>query len=112
MATDLDFVEYVADQADLGARLTYRKMFGEYGIYLDGRFVAMACDNSLFLKPTRAIDDSGLELPSGPPYPGAKPHPVIDELLDDPERLRHLLVATAARVPEPTPKKPRKPSAR
>ena len=30
MATDLSFVEYVTDQAQLGDRLTHKKMFGEY----------------------------------------------------------------------------------
>lgn len=101
MATDRSFVEYIADQARLGSRLTYRKMFGEYGFHLDGKFVAMACDNSFFLKATRAIEDHGLELPRRPPYPGAKPYPVADELIDDRERLARVLLDTAALLPEP-----------
>lgn len=48
MATEKTFVEHVMDVAALGSRLTSRKMFGEYGFHLDGKFVAMACDNSLF----------------------------------------------------------------
>ena len=36
MATDRDFVDYVAEQAQLGSALSFRKMFGEYGVYLDG----------------------------------------------------------------------------
>jgi TfoX/Sxy family transcriptional regulator of competence genes len=101
MATDESFVEHVADQARLGGRLTYRKMFGEYGIYVDGKFVAMACDDSLFLKPTRAIEEHGLDLPRRPPYPGATPHPVADELIDDAETLARILLATAASLPAP-----------
>jgi TfoX/Sxy family transcriptional regulator of competence genes len=100
MATGQQFVEHVLDLAGLGDRLTCRKMFGEYGFYLDGTFVALACDNTLFVKPTRAILDHGLDVPSRPPYPGGKPHPIIDDLLDDPDLLRTVLIATAAPLSE------------
>jgi TfoX/Sxy family transcriptional regulator of competence genes len=108
MATNLSFVEYVHEQADLGPRLTHRKMFGEFGLYVDGKVVAFACDDSLFVKATAAVAQLQLELPQAPPYPGAKPYPVADELLDEPDILRRLLLATAALVPEPKPKAPRK----
>lgn len=105
MSTEKSFVEHVIDQAGLGERLTYRPMFGEYGFHLDGKFVAMACDNSLFIKATEAIANNGLALPARPPYPGAKPYPVGDELLDDPEKLSRVLEETAALLPEPKSKK-------
>ena len=54
MASDADFVGYVCEQAGLGDALSYRKMFGEYALYLDGRVVALVCDNMLFVKPTAA----------------------------------------------------------
>jgi hypothetical protein len=54
MASDQDFVDYVCEQAGLGAALTYRKMSGEYALYLDERVVAFVCDNMLFVKPTAA----------------------------------------------------------
>ncbi len=108
MATEQSFVEYILDQARLKERLTSRKMFGEYGFHLDSKFVALACDNSFFVKATTAIEAHGLDLPMRPPYPGAKPYPVADELLDDPELLNRLLVDTAALLPEPKAKKPKK----
>ena len=104
MATEPRFAEFVGEQAGLGSRFTCRKMFGEYGFHLDGKFVALACDDSLFVKPTDALAD--LDLPMRPPYPGAKPYAVADELLDDPSRLQQLLLETAAMLPEPKPKKP------
>lgn len=110
MATDLSFVEYIHEQASLGARLTHRKMFGEYGLYVDSKVVAFACDDSLFVKPTAAIAQLQLELPRAPPYPGAKAYPVADELLDEPDVLKRLLLETAALVPEPKPKAPRRKS--
>ena len=109
MGTDYSFIEYVVDQSGLEGRLTGRKMFGEYGFHLDGKFVALACNNSFFIKATSAIEGLGLRLPMRPPYPGAKPYPVADELLDDSDLLRRLLLETAALLPEPKPKKPKKP---
>ena len=54
MSTELSFVQYVAEQARLGRRLTWKKMFGEYALYIDGKVVAFACDDSLFVKPAAA----------------------------------------------------------
>lgn len=108
MATDLSFVEYVADQARLGDRLTYKKMFGEYGLYLGGKVVALACDNSLFVKPMASTDSLTASLTRSPPYPGAKPHVVADALLDEPEQLRKLLLATENGLPAPKAKAPKK----
>ena len=106
MATEPGFLEYIAEQAGLGARLTHQKMFGEYALYVDGKVVAFACDNSLFVKPSAAADAVAPELPKGPPYPVAKDHIVADALLDEPDRLRRLLLDTSVLMPAPKPKKP------
>lgn len=98
MSTQSGFVEYVAEQAGLGDRLTAKRMFGEYGLYIDGKVVAFACDDSLFVKPAEATAGLCADLPRRPPYPGAKLYPVADELLDDSERLQTLLLATFAAV--------------
>ncbi|KFC76547.1 TfoX/Sxy family protein [Massilia sp. LC238] len=99
MGTERSFVDYVTEVAGLGSRLTHKKMFGEYALYLDGKVVAFACDNSLFIKPSKAVVTLAPDLPQGPPYPGAKDYPIADELLDDPEALRRLIEATAALMP-------------
>jgi len=104
MATDKDFVDYVVEQAMLGNRITYKKMFGEYGLYLDETIVAFVCDNSLFLKPTSAADKLAPDVPKLPPYPGAKSYPVIDEFLDDTDMLKRLLLATADALSAQKPK--------
>lgn len=104
MATDLSFVEYVAEQAGLGDRLSHKRMFGEYGLYVDDKIVAFACDNSLFIKAAEATAAMTAALPKRPPYPGAKPYPVADELLDDAERLQALLLASFDALPAPKPK--------
>lgn len=108
MATDLSFLEYITDQSLLRGRVTHRKLFGEYALYLDGKVVAFACDNSLFVKPAAATRPLTANLPQRPPYPQARPYPVADELLDEPDLLRKLLLATMQAMPPPKPRTPRK----
>jgi TfoX/Sxy family transcriptional regulator of competence genes len=74
MATTLEFVEYVHEQSGLEDRLSYKKMFGEYALYLGGKVIALACDNSLYIKPTKAAQHLAISLGERSPYPGAKPH--------------------------------------
>ena len=111
MSTDKQFVDYVVEQAALGDALTYRKMFGEYALYHGGKVVAFACDNSLLIKPSLAAQALAPNLPRSAPYPGAKLYPVADELLDDSDALRTLLLATSAALPLPKAKKQRPPRA-
>ncbi len=54
MVTDAAFMEYVAEQLSEAGVVTYRKMFGEYGLYLDGKFFATVENNRLCLKMTEA----------------------------------------------------------
>ena len=107
MATDPDFVDYVAEQAGLGDRLTARRMFGEYGLYVDGTVVAFCADNSLFLKLVPDTTALLTGLPLQELFPGSKPYALADELLDDPERLHELLLALQRVLPPPKPKRPK-----
>ena len=101
MASTINTVQYVLDQAGLGSRLTYKKMFGEYALYLDDKVVAFICDDQLFLKPT-SEGRAYLEVVSeAPPYPGAKNYYVLTSELDDPDRLGAVLKITAAALPAP-----------
>ena len=108
MGTDLNYIQYVVEQVGLGSRLTHKKMFGEYALYVDGKVVAFVCDNSLFVKPSQAAVKLTPHLPQRAPYPGARNYPVADELLDDSDSLRRLILETAALMPEPKPKASRK----
>lgn len=107
MASDLDFVEYVCDQARNAGHLSFRKMFGEYALYLDEKVVALVCDNQLFVKPTQAGRELLEYITEAPPYPGAKNYFLIDELLEDSELISRLLRVTANELPKPKPKKKR-----
>ena len=54
MASKVEFVKYVADQLSEAGTVTYRKMFGEYGMYLDGKIFALICNDQLYIKTTEA----------------------------------------------------------
>jgi TfoX/Sxy family transcriptional regulator of competence genes len=45
MASDQRFIEHVADQAGLGRDLSWRKMFGEYALDMDGRVAVLGFAN-------------------------------------------------------------------
>ena len=78
--------------------LTARAMFGEYGLTLDGRMVALVCDSTLYVK--RSATDAP-PLAEAPPYPGAKPALVVPREDWSAEWLPALLTATAAALPPP-----------
>ena len=103
MATTNDFIAFVLDQSGLDGRLSTRRMFGEYSLYLDGRVVAFAADNSLLIKTCDATSALTRNLPLRPLFPGSKDYAVADELLDDREALRGLLQATADGLPATKP---------
>lgn len=109
MGSDQTFVDYICEQADLGEALTFRKMFGEYALYLDGKVVALVCDNQLFVKPTAEGRDILGEVTEGPPYPGAKPQLRVTDQLDDREVMKRLFLATAEALPPPKPKRTKGP---
>ena len=108
MSTDASFIEYVCDQARGAGELSFRKMFGEYAFYCDGKVVALVCDNQVFLKPTDAGRTLLLRVREAAPYPGARPHWLIDETLDDGETWARLVAATAKALPAAKPKPQRK----
>jgi TfoX/Sxy family transcriptional regulator of competence genes len=101
MTTDQDFVQYVCDQIHGAGVITYRRMFGEYALYCDGKVVALLCDNQCFLKPTEAARALLPRVKEGLPYPGARPHLLLDEALEDGELLSRLIAVTAAQMPSP-----------
>lgn len=106
MGSRQDTVDFILDQAAGTEETSARKMFGEYGLYCRGKMVALICDDRLFIKPTAP----GLALlgehEAGPPYPGAKDHPIVDEeKWEDADFLSELFVATADALPAPKPKK-------
>jgi len=114
VATEQGFVEHIQSQSGLGHELAFRKMFGEYALYLNGKVVAFACDNQLYLKPTEAGRSLLGEVSEHPPYPGAKLYFRIDAQIEDRDLLRRVFETTARVLPfpksKPKPKAAAKPA--
>ncbi|MCI9339633.1 MAG: TfoX/Sxy family protein [Dorea sp.] len=104
MASKIEFVEFIAEQLRQAGTITYRKMFGEYGVYCNGKIFAVICDNQLFIKITEAGRKICPGLSEAPPYEGAKNYLLMEDV-EDKELLTALVTATCRELPEPKPKK-------
>lgn len=107
MATKQEFVQYIAEQLHDAGCISYRKMFGEYGMYCDGKLFALVCDNQLFIKITDAGHRLCPELREAAPYEGAKNYFLIEDV-DNRDTLVSLVTATCTVLLEPKPKKRRR----
>ena len=104
MASNPDFVQYIVDQCSGAGSVEAKKMFGDYGIYCDGKIFGLICDNGFYIKPTEAARPLLRAVDMRPPYDGAKPHFYIEDV-DDRDYLSALVRATCSALPEPKPKK-------
>lgn len=111
MASELEFAEFVADQMEDAGKITFRKMFGEYGVYCDGKIIALICDNKLFIKPTEGGRKFIGSVTEAPAYPGSKMYYFIEDKFEDRDWISGLARITAKELPEPKPKSMAKPKA-
>ena len=118
MASNANFVQYIVDQCSgAGERLRVgdgtsgmivaKKMFGDYGIYRDGKIFGLICDDRLYIKPTEAGRAVLRTIDLQPPYEGAKPYFYIADV-DDRDYLSALVRETCKALPEPKPKRTKK----
>ena len=100
MATRQSTVDFLLEQmADAGS-VEAKKMFGEYGLYCDGKIVALVCDDQLFVKPTAGGKALAGDCAEGSPYPGAKPCLLIPgDRWEDRGWLARVVRITAAELP-------------
>ena len=102
-------VDFILEQIEEAGAVSAKKMFGEYGIYCNGKIVAFVCDDQLFVKPTVAGKTFIGEFAEGYPYPGSKPYLLISgEKWDDREWLATLIKISASELPLPQKKSPKR----
>ena len=107
MASNTDFVQYVADQCAGAGEIMVRKMFGDYAIYCDGKVFGLICDDHFYVKPTGAGLAMLRKVDLRPPYEGAKDYFYVEDV-DDHDYLSSLVRETCKQLPLPKPKKERK----
>ncbi len=106
MSTRKETIDYILEQLDDPNVFSARAMFGEYALYVDGRVVALICDDTLYVKILLASAELEPLCEKGSPYPGAKEHYVIaEEQLNTVKNLPTILVAIATALPAKKPKK-------
>jgi len=108
MSSDENFVKFVADQIENAGAIHYRKMFGEYAIYSDGKIVALVCDDQLFVKQTDGGRTFIGAVVEASPYPRAKLSFLIEDQFEDKDWFSNLIRITAAELPPAKPKKKKK----
>jgi TfoX/Sxy family transcriptional regulator of competence genes len=79
MATQKETVEFILSKLRDRRRFSTRAMFGEYALYADGKVVALVCDDRLYVKILPASLALEPLCEKGEPFPGAKPHYIVDE---------------------------------
>jgi TfoX/Sxy family transcriptional regulator of competence genes len=100
MASDKSFVDFVVDQIENAGQITYKKMFGEYALYCDGKVIALVCDNRLLVKPTEAGRSFIGNVVEASAYTGAKLSFLIDDRIEDREWISNLIRITFNELPE------------
>ena len=110
MSSSPEFVRYLCEQLEGTGEVRFRKMFGEYWIYLNDRPAVLVCGNTPFIKPLPCVAELLKERPMALPYEGyegTKLHYVLDP--DDGETLRRAALLVSENTPLP---KKRRPAAR
>jgi DNA transformation protein and related proteins len=101
MATQKETVEFLLAKLRQPKRFSACAMFGEYALYSDGKVVALICDNLLYVKILPASRELEPLCEKGEPYPGARPHYIVEEgQLSTLEALPRILCAIAESLPE------------
>lgn len=78
MATSLGFVDYVCEQLQEVWNIRYRKMFGEYMVYVNDKPIVLICDDTVFVKKISCIEEKMKDALVGFPYQGAREHYILD----------------------------------
>ena len=104
MATTKEYLNFILGQLSGLEDITYRQMIGEYIIYYKGKIAAEICDNRLLVKPVKSAVERVENAVYEPPYEGAKPMLLVDNV-DDKDYLTGLFEAIYDELPAPKPKK-------
>ena len=78
MATSEDFIEFVCEQIRGDYSVRYKKMFGEYMVYVNDKPIFLVCDNCVYVKKLPEVEEILAGSECGVPYNGAKEHYILD----------------------------------
>ena len=78
MATSQEYIEFVCEQIEGNWLVRYKKMFGEYMVYVNDKPVLLVCDNTVYVKKLNQVEKLLENVEVGIPYAGAKEHYILD----------------------------------
>jgi len=78
MATTKEYIEFVCEQIQGDYSVRYKKMFGEYMVYINEKPIILVCDNTVYVKELKEISSLMENSIRGIPYNGAKEHYILD----------------------------------
>ena len=107
MASHADFVNYVAEQLREAGEIRSRKMFGEYGLFCNGVFFGVICDDQFFVKITPQGEAAFPDLPKAPSHKGARDSFLLEDV-EDREKITELVRITCEALKNSSQKKRRK----
>lgn len=103
MATTNEYIEYVCEQIKEVGEVRYKKMFGEFMVYVNSKPVIIVCDNTPFVKKLECIEEMMQNAETGHPYKGAKEHYILD--IDDVVFCKNVITQLEEVTPVPKPRK-------
>ncbi len=108
MSSKQSTADFIIEQLEPAGRVTCRRMFGEYALYLDEKVIALVCDDQLYMKSTKAGRDYIGDPVEAAPFPGAKNwFLVTGDLWDDRDWLCGLVRVSLPEIPKVKKKSPR-----
>lgn len=99
MATTVDYIEYVCEQMPKEYSVRYKKMFGEYMVYINDKPMFLVCDNTVYVKKLDVLKDIMRNADIGVPYNGAKEHYIVD--IEDHEIIYSVVKTAEPLIPLP-----------
>ncbi len=103
MASSVEYIEFVCEQIAGVGDIRYKKMFGEYMIYVNDKPVLLVCNDTVFVKIKDETTILLAETETGIPYKGAKEHYILD--IEDRELAKEVVLILEKITPIPKPRK-------
>ncbi|GAB1455948.1 MAG: transcriptional regulator [Spirochaetia bacterium] len=108
MSTTQDYIDYVFDQIDSYWNKRYKKMFGEYMVYINEKPLLLVCNNTVYIKVLECFNSLIPADRKGFPYEGSKEHYIVD--IDDKIVLNAIITELEKVIPIPVRKQRNKSS--
>lgn len=107
MATTKEFIEFVYEQIYGVGEVRYKKMFGEYMMYVNDKPTLLVCDDTVYVKIHESILEKMQEAETGFPYKGAKEYYILD--IDDKDFCKEIIRDLEPHLQIPKPRKKKSP---